>query len=121
MVNKPILNVIFDGECPFCRLYTHITVLRSKLEVRLYDARDEKTFTQFPEARNYDLDKGMLVQFRGRWYHGSDAVQQISNLVSNAPLSFILRSDKGSSRVYPWLRRSRRIVLTLLGKRPISR
>lgn len=121
MVDKPILNIVFDGECPFCQRYTQIIALQSRFDVRLYDARDEITFTHFPEALNYDLDMGMLVQFEGVWHHGAGAVQQISNLVSDAPLAFILRSNVGSSWTYPWLRRCRRIVLVLLGKRPINR
>ncbi|WP_296474400.1 thiol-disulfide oxidoreductase DCC family protein [Roseinatronobacter sp.] len=107
------LRIIYDGECPFCASYVRLLRLRESHAVRLIDARiDPET------ARGYglDLNEGMIVDLDGEVYHGARAVALLSRL-SRGP--GLLRSDRVAERVYPWMRRGRALVLTLLGRKPL--
>ena len=115
------LDVIYDGECPFCSRYATMVQLREKgIVVRLHDARDEGTYRRFPTALRFDLDEGMLARWQEQWFHGSEAVQVISRLSRTAPVAALMRNDEVSARLYPLLRAVRHLTLRLLGRKKIN-
>ena len=116
------LLIIYDGECPFCARYADLADLRARgLSVRLQDARDTDLCATYPEAAGRDLDRGMLVRWRGQWFEGAAAMATISALVRGAPLAAAFRHGWLARLLYPLLRFGRDLVLRARGVRPIGR
>lgn len=114
------MDVIYDGECPFCSRYVTLLKLREKgIDVRLHDAREKTTLEKFPDAKSYDLNEGMLAIWLGDYYHGPDAIHIISALSSNAPLGFLLRNECTSRALYPFFRFCRNSALFVKGVKPL--
>ena len=118
---QPKLDLVYDGECPFCSRYAALVRLREQgIDVRLHDARRPETFQRFPEASRFDLDEGMLALWQGEWHHGEAAVHLVSRLSRRAPLARFLRHRRLARLAYPLLRAGRNAALRLKGKGPIS-
>src|SRR5690348_12499633 len=99
--------VVYDGECPFCRNYVRLMSLRKAVgEVELVDAR-----TQAPAVRRfvelgYDLNEGMAAIYRGKVYHGKDAIVLISSLTGDRDwlgrvIAISLRNPTRATFLYP--------------------
>lgn len=110
------LDLIYDGECPFCSNYVELVRLRERAgKVHLHNARDPEVRKRFPEIAAYDLDTGMMARWRGEWFHGAEAVHLISTLNRAAPLALLLASKRKARLLYPLLRAGRRCALLLRG------
>jgi predicted DCC family thiol-disulfide oxidoreductase YuxK len=119
------LTVIYDGDCPLCRAYvTHVRLQRSAGSVILVDARTNLALVSSLAQRGYNLEDGMVVQLEERIYHGAAAVHLLALLSSrsgwfNRFNYRIFRSQTLSSILYPLLAMGRRILLWLIGKKPL--
>ncbi len=112
-----MLDIVYDGDCPFCSRYADLVALRSHgLDVRLHNARSVATRALFPEAWNYDLDDGMLVRWQDGWHYGAEAVSLISRLVGKAPLAGVLARGGAARLLYPLLRAGRNAALRAWGR-----
>ena len=107
------LNIVYDGDCPFCSRYVALLRLREKHDVRLVNARQEPAF-----AARYglDLNEGMIAELDGEVFHGARAVSLLSRLSSTTSP---MRSERVASVVYPFLRLGRNAALKLLGRSQI--
>ena len=113
----PQLNIIYDGDCPFCSRYASLLAMREQgIDVRLHNARDSSTLREFPESAGYDLNDGMLALWNGHWHHGADAMNLISRLTPTAPLARLLRVRAIAEALYPLMRFGRAVALRALGK-----
>ena len=73
------LVVIYDGECPFCSSYVHLSALRKAAgSVELVDARSADPRVRDIQKRGFDLNEGMITIFNGKIYYGADAVVLLS-------------------------------------------
>src|SRR3712207_2160227 len=107
-----VLDIVYDGECPFCSRYATMVQLRENgVVVRLHDARDEATYRALPEAEGYDLDEGMLARWQGQWFYGAQAMREISRLSRTAPLAALMQDPRLSAVFYPVLRGIRNLTL----------
>lgn len=114
------MDVIYDGECPFCTHYVTLLKLREKgIGVQLHDAREDQVRQRFPVIDDYDLNEGMLVLWQGRTYFGAEAVHIISAVSDNAPLGFMLKNECLSRALYPFFRFCRNSALFLKGVKPL--
>jgi predicted DCC family thiol-disulfide oxidoreductase YuxK len=105
-----ILNIVYDGDCPFCSSYVALLRLRETYDVRLVDARKDPVF-----AARYglDLNEGMIVDLDGTVHHGARAISLLARLSGTiSPL----RSELVASVVYPLLRFGRNVALKVLGR-----
>lgn len=120
------LTVLYDGECPFCSNYAEYARLRSIFEiVRLIDARQDMPLYKSLLSLGLDLDDGMAAIYRGKLYHGGEAVSFLAQNSTDhgligAVFNRVFRSDRASRRLYPLLRMGRNATLRLLGKRKIT-
>lgn len=116
------LSVIYDGECPFCSRYVSLYRLRSNVkQVRLIDARENRSLVESYRARGYEINDGMLVLWGGAVYHGARAMQVLAQLSSergtfNTINKWIFGSPKLGEYAYPIFVRLRKIALKLLNK-----
>lgn len=120
------MEIIYDGDCPFCSSWVRMVRLRERVgPVELVDARSDDPRPAAMAEAGYDLDRGMIVRWRGRVFHGDAAlhlmaVQSGPGGVANGLQRRIFASPRISAALYPFLVRCRWLVLRLTGRRPIG-
>lgn len=120
------VEVVYDGECPFCASYIALLRLRERVgEVRLIDARQAPEVVAALGAEGYDLDQGMVVRAGGRVFHGDEALSWLAAFGGGRGVwPAINRALFSNARVaraaYPALRAGRALALRLLGRSPIG-
>lgn len=121
MSDKPAV-IVYDGDCIFCQNYVRLVRLRETVgPVELIDARSGDPRVAAYSKSGYDLDEGMIFDWRGRVYHGSEAVHVLGGLSSETGwfnrLNRVIFSNRtASTLLYPLLRAGRRATLFLRGK-----
>lgn len=124
--NRSGLDVIYDGECPFCSAYIRMVRLREAVgPVRLIDARQHPDIVAELTSQGIDIDETMVVNYGGQRYTGAAAVELLSLLSSdqgalNWLTARLLRDGKRAAFLYPILRFGRNTTLRLLGKRKVK-
>ena len=116
------VEILYDGACPFCDDYVRYQRLRAAAgELELIDARTHREALDRYQLVPADFEDGMVVVVDGTLYRGADAVHQLSQL-SEPPargwvrlVARLSRTSRGAHRLYPFLKRGRRIALALLG------
>lgn len=84
---KSGIQIIYDGECPFCTRYVKLLRLREAIgPVELIDARGKHPVLREIEQAGLDLDEGMVVKLAGRLYHRSDCLNVLALLSTRAGL-----------------------------------
>ena len=120
------LWVVYDGECPFCSRFVTLYRLRQRGHaIHLIDARSDHPLVAAVRAHRFDLNAGMVVRWRERFYHGADAMHLLGVLGSDQSafnrLNQAIFSRPTLARIlYPWLVRGRRLTLALLGRKLID-
>jgi predicted DCC family thiol-disulfide oxidoreductase YuxK len=120
------LQVIYDGDCPFCASYVRMVRLREAVgPVDLIDARSADPRVAEVQAMGFDLDAGMVVRHDDRVFHGDAAMWHLSTLsapggVVNTLLRILFRAPGRAALLYPVLATGRRLTLQLLGRRRIA-
>jgi predicted DCC family thiol-disulfide oxidoreductase YuxK len=126
MSNDPAL-IIYDGDCIFCQNYVRLVRLRETVgRVEMLDARSGDARVARYWREGYDLNDGMLFVYKGKIYHGSDAIHVLAGLSS--PVSWfnhfnraVFASRTASTLLYPILKFGRRVTLLARGKRLLSK
>jgi predicted DCC family thiol-disulfide oxidoreductase YuxK len=116
------LNIIYDGQCPFCSAYVRRARLQAQADVTLTNAREVPALVAELAREGIDLDTGMVVTLDGARYHGAAAMHVLASLTTpvgvwNRMNAWLFGSTRRARIVYPWLRRGRGAVLWLL-RRP---
>jgi predicted DCC family thiol-disulfide oxidoreductase YuxK len=120
------LEIIYDGECPFCRAYVRMVRLKEAVgSVKLMDGRQNPDVTARLQAHGIDLNETMVVNYGGASYAGPRAIEMLSLLSSdsgllNRMLARLLRNKRRADFFYPILRFGRNSALKLLGKEKID-
>lgn len=123
---KPPIQIVYDGDCPFCANYIRFTRLRRAAgEVELIDARSAHPILAEITRAGLDLDEGMVMKQDGRLYHGDEVVHRLSLMTTgsgpfNALVSAVFASPARSRALYPFLRAGRNAALALLGRGKID-
>ncbi|HSS15063.1 MAG TPA: DCC1-like thiol-disulfide oxidoreductase family protein [Rhizomicrobium sp.] len=118
--------VIYDGDCVFCQNYVKFVKLKEAVgPVELLDARSGDLRVSHYWSEGYDLNEGMLFVYRGRVYHGHDAVNMLALLSSGSSVfnrvnQALLSNRQVAGAVYPLLKLGRRLVLALRNKTLIA-
>ncbi len=73
------LQIVYDGECPFCSEYLKVLRLRDAAKtVELISARDPHPLVDEVLKLGFDLDEGMVAKVGEVYYHGADCVHILS-------------------------------------------
>ena len=118
--------VIYDGDCVFCQNYVKFVKLKEAVgPVELLDARSGDPRVSHYWSQGYDLNEGMLFVYRGRVYHGHDAVNMLALLSSGSSVfnmvnQMLLSNRQVAAAVYPLLKFGRRLILLLRNKTLIA-
>lgn len=103
---------VYDGECPLCKTAAHALRIRKKFgSLHLINAREESDHPLLDDIcrRGLDLDEGMVIYAKDRFYHGKEALKFISRYgePKNAFMALckgLFWSDMLSTLTYPWMR-----------------
>jgi len=121
-----MLEIIYDGDCPFCSNYVRLVRLREAFgSVELIDARKRPDLVDALSAAGIDLNEGMVVRHRGRTYHGHAAIHFLARASGDGNLftrvtRAMFASERVARLVYPLLRFGRNTTLRLLRRAPIA-
>ena len=120
MTNKPVY-VVYDGECPFCRIYCHLVRIRDAVgNLVLVDARQPSELMEEITTLGLDIDQGMVVKMDDQIYYGSEAINILALLSTRSSIFnrinyWLFKSKNISSYLYPALRDCRNLALWLMG------
>jgi predicted DCC family thiol-disulfide oxidoreductase YuxK len=123
MASHSGVDVIYDGECPFCTAFVKMARLREAFgEVRLIDARAKDAPLISALRAKYRLDDGFVVVHGGKEYYGPAALEFLSLATADSGWArFLMKLPLFRGRfgqvVYPMLVRGRKLALKLLGRR----
>nr|MCH9671074.1 DUF393 domain-containing protein [Gammaproteobacteria bacterium] len=115
------IQIIYDGECPFCSRYVSFMRLKDSVgKVELIDARSDHPVVASVQSQ-FDLNEGMVAIVGGQYYHGAECVHILSLLTTpsgpfNRLNSWVFRSAWRSRFLYPFMRAVRNLTLRVLGR-----
>lgn len=122
----PGVAIVYDGECPLCAAYTRrLRLEAAAAALRLIDARRDAALRRQLTAEGFDLDRGMVVTVDGVRYHGARAMNVLA-LMSGPSGLFnrlnhrLFANPVAARALYPALTAGRRVLLALLGRRPLD-
>ncbi len=116
------LQVVYDGDCPFCRNYVRLMALRKAVgHVELIDARTQDPTVRRLVELGYDLNEGMAAIYGGKIYYGRDSVVLLSSMAHEQGwlgrlVAVLLRDPNRAALLYPVMKVGRRVTLKILGK-----
>ena len=118
---------VYDGECPVCSMAAQaLRIKKSVGALHLVDAREDTEHPLLKEVhdRRLNLDDGMVLKFRDRYYHGDDALHMMALLGSGQGwfnrMNALLFKSRTLARVcYPVMRGARNTLLRLIGRQKI--
>jgi predicted DCC family thiol-disulfide oxidoreductase YuxK len=122
----PDLEVVYDGDCPFCRSYVMYCRLKEAFpEVVLTDARDVPDRVARYRGEGMEINKGMIVIYKGAVYHGDEAMTVLTQIsrpdaLLQRVMRLLFRSPVVAGVVYGVLRLGRDAALFFLGRRKID-
>lgn len=120
------LQIIYDGECPFCASYIKFSRLKDQFEtLELINARDK----QHPLVNDiikdgYDLNEGMIAVYGEDTFYGADAMHRLALLTTrsgffNRFVSLTMSNNALAKALYPFLKAGRKAALFILGRKQI--
>jgi predicted DCC family thiol-disulfide oxidoreductase YuxK len=119
--------VLYDGECPACRMYMGIARLRELYpDLRIIDARAAPELVAEVRRQGFEVNDGMMVKLGETIHFGAEATRVIAEMGAKhevrsrrVALAFF-GTAPWSRALYPWLNRGRQLLLRLLGRKLIG-
>ena len=119
--------LLYDGECPACSAYVAMSRLRHLYPgLRVMSARGEPALVAELRGRGYEINEGMVLHLGGAIHFGPDATRMIAVLGRSSPSRWrrtalaAVGTAPWARRLYPWLNRTRMLLLRMLGRKPIG-
>ncbi len=125
-MNSSGLDIYYDGECPFCSNYVSRLQLKKTVgKLSLVNVREDRDSLKELERLGFELDEGMVVKYKGKYYTGAEAMNILALLGSPSNIfnyiNNIIFSVKWLAVIfYPVLRAGRNAALFVMGKGRIN-
>lgn len=121
-MTKLKVEILYDGDCPFCANYVGMLRLRENCDCVLEDARTRPDLVEKFRTQGMEISDGFIVSTRDRSYHGADALVVLSALSSSSGLlnrcmAFIFGKRWLARLLYPPMKVGRRMVLLTMGRK----
>ncbi|MEE8084605.1 MAG: DCC1-like thiol-disulfide oxidoreductase family protein [Alphaproteobacteria bacterium] len=120
------LEVVYDGECPFCRSYvTYCRLKEAFPEVVLTDARDVPERIALYRSQGMEINDGMIVLYGTAVYHGDKAMTILTQIsrpdaIVQRLMRLLFKTPALAQIVYGVLMLGRNMTLSLLGRSKIE-
>lgn len=84
-IDKMILYLIYDDECPLCRSSAHaLNIKKSVSNLVLTYARESHPLVISAYERGFDPDRGIVAIYNEQYYFGADGVHFLALLKSSS-------------------------------------
>lgn len=126
MSDDRTVELVYDGSCPVCNLYSrHVDIDSRYGQLKRIDAREPGELLELITDAGLDMDEGMVVRIDGQLYSGAGAVHELAKMSSGGGLldrliAFIFRSRRRAEFFYPVLKACRNLLLSVLGRQRID-
>ena len=120
-MTKPVLEILYDGDCPFCSNYVQMLRLKEHYDCKLLNAREQADRVEHFRAEGMEVSEGFIVTLHGKSYSGAVALSLLSRLTAsegilNRVLAVAFRSERFAHLSYPFMKTGRAMTLRLLGR-----
>ena len=119
--------LLYDGACPVCSAYVAMSRLRQLYPgLRVASARTEPELVAELRGEGYEINEGMVLCLGGVIHFGPEATRMIAVLGRASPSWWrraalaCVGTAPWARRLYPWLNRTRGLLLRLLGRKLIG-
>jgi predicted DCC family thiol-disulfide oxidoreductase YuxK len=112
---------VYDGGCPFCRYFAELSELHSGIQgLKICDGRSDHQLRRKLSGLGCDLRNGAVLMVGDELFHGAAAIQWLSARMQPssellAVLGTLMKSQKQSRIIYPFLLAARRLALAIKG------
>ena len=119
MSKKTKVEVIYDGQCPFCSKYVELIELKKYYDLKLIDARENrKIVNRIQKKIKKNINDGMFVLINNQIYFGASAMnvlekKNFSQKKLSKIINLIFSKKILSSILYPFLAKLRKLYLLL--------
>lgn len=116
---------LYDGECPICRQYSLYLELRKNYDCIIKNAREAPDLITELYNKGYDINKGMILIYNDKIYHGHEVLVQMKKLTEKKGLfdkiiSYFLSFPLLVKIIYPFIKVFRAVLLFFLGVKKIK-
>ena len=116
-----VVIFVYDGDCPLCNHAAHALHIRKNIgPLELVDARHDRDNPVLSEIRdqNLNLDDGMVIKYRARFYHGDAALVLMARLGRkqgwfNRINAAMFKNPSVAKIAYPLMRAGRNLLLVI--------
>ncbi len=121
--------LVYDGECPLCRAGANSFCVNEDVEGKLnrINKRAVDAHPVLTEIRQQqlNLDRGMVLKYKGKLYQGAEALHAMSHLgIGNhwgtRASRLLFRYRFMAYACYPFLRFARNMLIRIKGVGPIN-
>jgi predicted DCC family thiol-disulfide oxidoreductase YuxK len=119
------LLIVYDGDCPLCANFVRLYSIRKNAgDLELINAREQPALVRELRSKGMEINKGMIVTWRGHHYFGTEAMNLLAILgndsgVIGALNRLLFHNRTIAAMVYPLLAAGRKAMLALLGRKLI--
>ena len=85
MTEQQPIQIVYDGQCPFCSAYVRMFRLHELSDVELINAREGHPLVETIAERGLDLDEGMVMKLGEEYYFGEDVVHRLFAQMGDTP------------------------------------
>ena len=122
--DKAHIEIVYDGECPFCNAYVRMLRLKEHFTVELIDARGGHALVTEIKNRGLDINEGMVVKIKDKIFFGAEAMQCFAMLSSKSGIlrrimNWVFKVPGRAKFLYPFLKFGRNTTLQILGRKKI--
>ncbi|CDZ77365.1 hypothetical protein BN59_01648 [Legionella massiliensis] len=120
------LYVIYDGECYFCNHTAKALKIKEAVgELVLINARENHELINEALRQGFDINEGIVVYYRLKFYHGKKAINLLNRLADKSTIfnklsHLIYKNNCATFLGYPFLKLLRNVNLSLQGKSKIQ-
>lgn len=119
------IKILYDGECPVCSNYMQMLRLKENYEPTLINIRDGGHDVDRAQEAGLNLNDGMVLIKGEHLYYGDDCIHRLALMSTPSTLfnkvnAMIFRHPRLSRVIYPLLVLGRKLLLTLLGRKPFE-
>ena len=119
------IRVLYDGGCPVCRAFAQrLRLPESAGRFALVDARADPEQRRALAGREIDLEEGFAVVTCDACLTGADAAHALAKLHAGTGLAdkivlWCFGTRRRAELTYPLFRACRRLLLFVLGRKPL--